>query len=388
MKHSILVICVLLSAINFTSCKQETTIEKNTYTISGEIKGLTHDFIFRIPNKPPGYPLKTIKVKDGKFSFTDSITELSLFKLRTKDTGLYKKTAQGQYFSKNSMGVMVFAYPGANIKITGEVTDFFNAYPSGDAYNNSLAAINKIVYPYTNTNVNLLVESSYENDPLSKKVLIKRADSILSTGKNMQAKHMEQNPNSLAVLWYLNDMLTRRKITDDKAIAIFENTNSKELLETNIYQELKIRIKGIESTKEGSLVPAIKTMATLDGKEFDISSLRGKYVLIDFWGMWCGPCVAEMPKVKEYLKKYGDKLVVIGIDSGDSRERIQKFVADRGFTWQHLISAKGSSDDNFVNRFNVKGFPTKFIIDPEGKIIKRYLGSGEEAFHLLDELLK
>ena len=390
MRFKILFLKILLLAISFTSCKTEAKSQKETpatYTISGEIKGLTHDFLFRVPNKPAGYPLKTIKVVDGKFSFTDSISETVLLELRTKDKGLYKKTADGKYFSKSSMGIMVFAYPGADIKITGEVTDFFNAYPSGDKYNNSLAAINKIVSPCINENLKAIVAASYENDTDKKKALLVKADNILSEGQAAQLKHMEESPNSLAVLWYLNDMLVRRRITDDKAIAIF-NSMSKDLVNTQLYKELQLRIKGISDTKEGGQVPSIKTLATIDGTGFDINNLKGKYVLIDFWGIWCGPCVAEMPTVKEYQEKYKEKLVVIGVNSGDTKARIQKFVNDRGFTWQHLMSAKGTGADNFVNRFNVKGFPTKFIIDPEGRIVKRYLGSGDEAFALLDKLLK
>ncbi|MCB0451095.1 MAG: TlpA family protein disulfide reductase, partial [Confluentibacter sp.] len=118
-----------------------------------------------------------------------------------------------------------------------------------------------------------------------------------------------------------------------------------------------------------------------------IKSLRGKYVLIDFWGIWCGPCVKEMPEVKAFQDKYKDKLVVLGINSGDSKEKIQKFVDENGYAWQQLMSDKANTPDNFVNRFNVQGFPTKFIIDPRGNIVKRYVGSGEEAFKLLEELL-
>jgi len=108
--------------------------------------------------------------------------------------------------------------------------------------------------------------------------------------------------------------------------------------------------------------------------------------LIDFWGVWCGPCVAEMPTVKEYADKYADKLTILGINSGDSKEKMVNFLKEKGYDWQQVQSGKDS--DNLVLKFNVAGFPTKFIIDPEGKIIQRYLGSGEKAFEKLDELLK
>jgi thiol-disulfide isomerase/thioredoxin len=181
-------------------------------------------------------------------------------------------------------------------------------------------------------------------------------------------------------------MVMRKQIEDDEAVSIFEKV-SENLTQFEIYTALKTRIQGISTTKEGMSVPPIKSTATLDGSEFDINSLKGKYVLIDFWGVWCGPCVEEMPKVKEYQEKYSDKLVVLGINSGDTKEKMQNFITEKGYHWQQLMSDKKNTSDNFVNRFNVKGFPTKFIIDPNGKILKRFLGSGEDAFKLLDELL-
>ena len=128
------------------------------------------------------------------------------------------------------------------------------------------------------------------------------------------------------------------------------------------------------------------TNATFSGEIFEFNSLRGKYVLIDFWGTWCGPCIEEMPKVKAYQEKYADKLTVLGINQGDTKDKIEKFITPNGYTWTHLMDGKGAA--NFVFKFNVAGFPTKFIVDPEGKVLHRFVGNGEEAFTALDALLK
>jgi thiol-disulfide isomerase/thioredoxin len=161
----------------------------------------------------------------------------------------------------------------------------------------------------------------------------------------------------------------------------------KSLSDNTHYKQVATRVKGIESTMIGKIAPDFTTKSTLDGSEFTFNSLRGKYVLIDFWGIWCGPCVAEMPTVKEYANKYADKLTVLGIDSGDTKEKIKEFITKNNYDWQQVLSVRNSEDD-FVLKFNVAGFPTKFIIDPEGKILGRYLGSGEKAFQKLDELLR
>ena len=94
-----------------------------------------------------------------------------------------------------------------------------------------------------------------------------------------------------------------------------------------------------------------------------------------------------MPEVKIFQEKHKDKLVVLGINSGDTKEKVQSFINEKGYDWQQILSSKESNSDNFVNRFNVQGFPTKLIIDRRGNIVKRFVGGGEEAFQLLEELL-
>lgn len=385
---------IALSAILlFTSCKTEEEKHPNLFTIEGEIKGMPSHLFFRHPDKEyvNGVFADTIHVIDGKIKFSDTISKLSLITAYTDfknpDNKLFKKPAGSKgFFPTKSMYFTFFAFPGANIKVDGEATDFINAYPSGDDYNNGLAEINKKAYPNYNESVNLAVKATFEKDSVKIKAINKQTEEISESGRLMRIKHVVENPNDLGSLYYLDDLMLRSQIDDDKAIAIF-NLISKDLSDLSFYKTVESRVNGILNTTEGSPVPAIKTTATLDGNEFDITSLRGKYVLIDFWGIWCAPCVAEMPEVKAFQEKYKDKLVVLGINSGDTKEKVQKFIDKNGYGWQQLMSEKINTSDNFVTRFNVQGFPTKFIIDPNGKIVKRYFGSGEEAFALLEELL-
>jgi len=109
-------------------------------------------------------------------------------------------------------------------------------------------------------------------------------------------------------------------------------------------------------------------------------------VLVDFWGTWCAPCIAEMPTVKEYQEKYKDQLTILGVNSGDSMEKMMAFLDENGYDWQQVLAQNGELD--LVLKLNVAGFPTKFILDPEGKIISRFVGSTEEAFDVLDKILE
>ena len=383
LKNSLFILAILLLA----SCKPEVKVPKDSFTVSGNIKGLDTDFMTRsVYTKDGKRSSDTIFVTNGTFSYTAKINkeEHIIFWPRVERT--IKRSGRGYYPAKSSQFAFL-AKPGDHIVFNGEVTDFINAYPSGTKANNDLAIINSKVFPLMNTSVNYLLKKNkiQKEDPRFKII----GDSISQLNAEvikLKKEFIENNAASEAAIYYLSDMMMRRQLTNEEAIAAFK-TMDKSLLDNSHYKQVATRVKGIESTMIGKIAPDFTTNSTLDGSEFTFSSLRGKYVLVDFWGIWCGPCVAEMPTVKEYADKYADKLTVLGIDSGDTKEKIKEFITKNKYDWQQVLSVRNSEDD-FVLKFNVAGFPTKFIIDPEGKIIQRYLGSSEAAFKKLDELLK
>lgn len=106
-----------------------------------------------------------------------------------------------------------------------------------------------------------------------------------------------------------------------------------------------------------------------------LSSFRGKYVLLDFWGTWCGWCIKGIPEMKEYYAKYKDRIEFVGIDCRDTEEKWKEGVAKHELPWTNLYSGDGQE---IVIAYGVQGYPTKIIIGPEGKIVaaKRFSGAG------------
>lgn len=131
------------------------------------------------------------------------------------------------------------------------------------------------------------------------------------------------------------------------------------------------------------------TMNDINGKPHKLSEFvgNGKYVLIDFWASWCGPCRAEMPNVKQVYETYKNKgfdIVGISLDSG--KAAWQKGITDLGITWHQLSDLKGWKNAGAA-KYAVRAIPATFLVDPKGKIIAKDL-RGEELGKKLAEVLK
>jgi len=126
------------------------------------------------------------------------------------------------------------------------------------------------------------------------------------------------------------------------------------------------------------------TLNDINGKPLALSSLRGKTVVLDFWGSWCIWCIKGMPKMKEYYEKYKGKFEILGVDCNDTEEKWKAAVAKHQLPWLHVYNPK---DSDVLAKYGVQGFPTKIIIGPDGKIVKTIVGEDPAFYSLLDELL-
>ncbi len=377
---------VLLVLTLVFSCTPNPTETPNTFTVSGDLTGLDTEFMSTSYTGIDGKRVSdSVFVKDGKFTYTGQIKAATFVVFWPNVEKTIKRTERGYYPAKSSQFAFL-ASPGDEIEFKGKVTDFIDAYPSGTQANEDLAKINGKIFPLLNEAVNLQLEINQldESDP-SRASMTEKME-LLNKEVNLAKKaFVNQHPNSEAAAWYLSDMMVRSQVDQEEAISIFKS------LDTNLsgypfYEAVAQRVEGIESTKVGKIMPNFTSNATMNGETFDLNDLRGKYVLIDFWGTWCAPCIAEMPKVKEYQEKYADKLVILGVNSGDTIEKIKKFVEPKGYDWAQILAASG--DQDLVLQLNVAGFPTKFILSPEGEILNRFVGDTEEAFEVIDALMK
>lgn len=123
----------------------------------------------------------------------------------------------------------------------------------------------------------------------------------------------------------------------------------------------------------------------ISGNQISLSDFKGKWVILDFWGSWCGPCLKGMPELKEIYATYAGRLEIIGVDCNDTEDRWENAVSRLQLPW---VQAFHPEDGTVTATYSVTAFPTKVVINPEGKIIKVYSGESPSFKDDVEKWLK
>jgi peroxiredoxin len=153
-----------------------------------------------------------------------------------------------------------------------------------------------------------------------------------------------------------------------------------------IYQTLQERFTESQTVRDkvarelsrleriGKSAPAAEAQ-DLAGKAVRLESLKGKYVLVDFWATWCAPWVSDLPRLQETYRKYhGAGFEIVGVSLDETRSAVMDFVKVRKLPWTQVHNATAGAD--LVEAFGVSSIPASYLIDPEGNIVRLDLRSG------------
>ncbi|MCX8080105.1 MAG: AhpC/TSA family protein [Bacteroidia bacterium] len=166
----------------------------------------------------------------------------------------------------------------------------------------------------------------------------------------------------------------------------FNNLLDEQFKKTKFGQLASERIRIAQGTRVGGVATDF-TLPDPNGKQISLSSFRGKYVLVDFWASWCGPCRMENPYVVDAYNQFKDKnFTILGVSLDNNRERWLDAIQKDGLTWTHVSDLKGWASD-VARLYGINAIPQNFLIGPDGVIIAKNL-RGHQLSEKLHEVIK
>lgn len=121
------------------------------------------------------------------------------------------------------------------------------------------------------------------------------------------------------------------------------------------------------------------TLEDINGNMLALSLLRGKYVMLDFWGSWCGACIRSFPHLKAFYEQHHNKLEIIGIACHDTKEKWNTAVKRHKLPWLNVLNGEGTND--VAELYGVQAYPTYVLIAPDGKVLQ-WMSDDPDTFDL------
>lgn len=360
---SIRLILILSIFITLASCDSG----ENTFTVIGDIEQVPEQDIFLEEIGINDFVVidSSRTKKDGSFELSGTNMEPGLYRLR---------------FEQNKY--VLLSIDAGNLKVTGNWKNLENYDVAGSAASSSLRKFLFVVREHLNdfSTMEIVMDSlrARNNDSMLAVAINDMRDMNRSFTMYIEnyADTTEYLPNALFAAKMLNPQAEAAymeafiqnlptRFPDSKLAGDFtEKFNQMTAMNNSPSAQGGLNV--------GSIAPNI-SLPTPGGEELSLQSLRGKYVLVDFWAAWCGPCRTENPNVVAAYEKYrSDKFTILGVSLDYKKEKWIEAIKNDNLTWNHVSDLKGW-ESIAARAYNVQAIPANFLIDPQGKIIARNL---------------
>jgi len=343
------------------------------YHISGHLTGAEGKKIYLNSRKGDAILKDSVQSADGSFSFSGKVDEPYIYTVNVEGI-------RG--------GVVVFVENGA-ITVNGDVKEFTKAVVTGSKEHEVYAQMDKLrrAGSVTQEEAKNYQEFKKNNDTAAMKRIEddfnKKGDAMLVEMKKFITDHKD----SYVAAFTLNMFNNSGGIKTPEATELLY-TLSPAMQNSFFGSEMKKRFEKESMLAIGKTAPDF-VQNDVNGNPLTLSSLRGKYVLVDFWASWCKPCRAENPNVVKSYTAYKEKsFTVLGVslDQPGKKDDWVKAIEDDGLTWNHVSDLK-FWDNAIAQQYGIRSIPANLLLDPNGKIIAKNL-RGEDLEKTLAEMIK
>lgn len=289
-----------------------------------------------------------------------------------------------------------FIFPGERVKVKGSVdpdSELITYKVSGSELLEAEQQHKKDTYGGQQSELEFISSTASFVSDSTRTRIMDRLKELSDSINQVKKEYILTNPDKILAGYYTLSMQPKvadslyNQVLSDKV----KNGPIKEMLDSQMksVQGMLAAEKAREALVDGAPAPDF-TLKTTDGKDFTLSSLygKGKYTVLDFWGMWCGWCLKGFPEMKTIYEKYAStgKIEFVGINCGDTEQVWKDGVKEQGLPWINVYNGKEMSGGVPV-AYGIQGYPTKFIIAPDGTIAARFVGETPDFYTKLEELV-
>lgn len=360
---------------------------QKSYTITGKLSDVKAEAkVYLVLLKNGAWKeVDSAEIKDGKFQFTGTVDEPQnaiMAVRRNNATGSGRQRDTQGFFIENSQITIVGTDSIGSAKITGSVANRENREREA-----MIKPVTAKIIKLQNEFGQKTADGAYVKPLEERKKAGDSIQKLVAMNKDISLKFAETHLNSFMGLYTFNMYVLDSHFEAAKVEPLF-NRFSAALKSSPLGLRTAEKIE-IGKRRQAGAKATDFTQDDLNGNPFTLSSLRGKYVLVDFWASWCVPCRAENPNVvKAYNELKGKNFEIVGVslDYPGSKAVWAAAVKKDGLPWIQVSDLKGWKNEVAV-MYGINSVPQNLLIDPQGMIIAKNL-RGEALTAKLKELIK